>query len=470
MHSLHLSAAALAVAALSFPAAAQFNATQLSRFDPSGVSYNDVWGYVAPDGREFAILGATTGTYILDCSDPTSPRQTGFISGRNSTWRDMRTFGQYVYVVTEGGGGVQVIDMSDPDSPVLANTFGQSSVGAAHNVALDTGTGLLYPCGSNSGVPIFDLNVDPLNPPQIGSYTSAYVHDLAVEHGYGHLGEINNSRYRIIDVSNPASVQILGSASVSSCHNAWPSRDGQVAVATSERSNGGLTVFDISDKRLVQQRAFMRTGGSGTSVHNAYFRDRVVHASYYSEGYYAMDVTDAGTPVKVASFDTSSSTRGFSGAWGCYPFQPSGVVYISDTSNGLYVFGTPATTDLYGDGTAGAGTPTVHSFGAPYAGNANFAFEIEDATPGTAVSLFVCAAADDLTFSGLRVLVDLGGPFVMLSATADANGKAVFSVPLAQTLNATTIFVQAVTADASGPMGLSATKGMQVDIFKLGNL
>ena len=156
---------------------ASHNVTLAARFDPPGQTYNDVWGYVSPAGGEYAILGTSSGVYIIDCTDPANPVQRGFISASqsgwsSSTWRDMRTYRNYIYVVTEGGGGTQIIDMADPDSPVLVKTWGQSIWRDAHNVALDTQTGTLYPCGTNVGVPIIDLSQDPLNPVQIGSFTT----------------------------------------------------------------------------------------------------------------------------------------------------------------------------------------------------------------------------------------------------------------------------------------------------------
>ena len=58
-------------------------------------SCNDIWGYVAPDGSEYAILGTTQATAIHDLSDPANPVELAYISGANSTWRDMKQWGEY---------------------------------------------------------------------------------------------------------------------------------------------------------------------------------------------------------------------------------------------------------------------------------------------------------------------------------------------------------------------------------------
>ncbi|MCK5453039.1 MAG: hypothetical protein KAJ16_01690, partial [Calditrichia bacterium] len=36
----------------------------------SSVGYNDCWGYAAPNGTEYALLGVSDGTSIIDMSNP----------------------------------------------------------------------------------------------------------------------------------------------------------------------------------------------------------------------------------------------------------------------------------------------------------------------------------------------------------------------------------------------------------------
>jgi choice-of-anchor B domain-containing protein len=465
--SLALAACALVSVDASAQVGASVNATMMSRFDPTS-SYNDVWGFVDPaTGKEYAVLGARAGTYIVDASDPTNPIQRGFIPGPSSTWRDMRYYQGYVYSVTEGGGGVQIIDVRNPDSPTLVNTWGQGFFSSAHNVALDTSTGILYPCGTSNGVVIASL-ADPVNPTFLGNYNSSYLHDLQVQDGWAHLGEINSSRYRILEIQNAPSWQILGNASVPSSHQVWPTRDNNYAVTSSESTGGIMRVFDISNKSAPQRIANWRTGNSFTSVHNAFIRDRVIYAAYYSEGFRAVDISDPSRPRGVCYYDTSNSTSGFTGAWGCYPFQPSGSVYISDISGGLYIFDTPASTRLFGGGTTtgGGDLPAIHTFGAPFSGNADFAFEIENSPAGATVTLLIGVAPTDLTVFGLNLLIDLAQPHLVISGSTDASGKVKIDFPLPTGLPSARIYVQALVEDPGGPIGLASTQGMEVELFR----
>ena len=442
------------------------HATLLARFESPGQAYNDVWGYVGPGGSEYAILGTEKGTFIVDCSDPTSPKQRAFFPGPNSGWRDMRTYRNYLYVVTEGGGGMQIIDLADPDNPQLLKTWGQSVFSNAHNISIDIGTGLAYPCGTNNGIPIIDLSGDPENPVHIGQYTTTYVHDLCVQDGYAHLGEINNGRYSILDVSRAPNTRTLGSASVNKCHNAWPSRDGQIAVATTENLAGGVSIFDISDKRLPIRTSLFFTGGFA-SVHNAYMKDRVCHMSYYNEGYVAVDLSDPTKPRKIASFDTiATSGAGFTGAWGCYPFQPSGVIYVSDRTNGLFLIDTLASSGRYGAGTAGAGgaSPSIHTFGSAYFSNQNFKIELEDAAPNANVSLLIGAAQGSAMVLGAEVLIDLSKPALIVNARTDAAGKAVVNIPVTGAVRST-LYAQWLVLDGAAHSGVAASRGLEFDVF-----
>ena len=85
------------------PLAAQGNGVTLLANVDDGSAYNDIWGYTAPDGREYAIIGTTDGTHFYNCTNPSSPVHVGFINGNNSDWRDMKTYDEYCYIVSEGG-------------------------------------------------------------------------------------------------------------------------------------------------------------------------------------------------------------------------------------------------------------------------------------------------------------------------------------------------------------------------------
>ncbi len=474
---LHRAVPAFAVLALvsGIPAQTSRNVELLGTLRPSDSGFNDIWGYVAPDGREYAILGGRQNTYVVDCTNPRQPVLRGTfpsnLSGwSSSTWRDIRTYRNYAYVVTEGGGGMQILDLSNPDQPTYVRTFTLTGWTNTHNIAIDTVNGRAYPCGaSNVGTPVLDIATDPANPTRIAGYTAQYVHDLHIQNGFAFLAEINRSTFRIVDVANLPTITSVGSIAVSACHNAWATRDDRYAITTSETTNGNgyIRVFDIGNRASPQLISSYRTGATNTSVHNAYVRDRVIHAAYYSEGYRCVDLSDPMQPLELGYYDTHTSTSGYNGAWGCYAFQPSGTIYISDISNGLFVLKPKGAVGRYGTATAGtAGEPAIHGFGGAFQGNANFALELENAPANAAAVLVIGTARADLPILGIRLNVDVSLPHAILSATTDANGKLKVPLPVPASSGLSgDLVAQFVVQDASGPAGLTATRGLSFSVF-----
>lgn len=336
---LALSVACL-LTCLAAPAAAQGNGVTLLAKVKNYQEYNDIWGYTAPNGDEYAIVGTNTGTAFYDCTNPASPVEVGFVAGPGSIWRDMKTYSHYAYIVTEGGGGVQIVDLANPNSPVLLKTWGAQYWTNAHNIAIDTGAGKAYVCGTNNGVRVLDLSANPETPTLQASYTNQYVHDLHVQNGQGHFAEIYGGRYRVVNTSNlpsfPTKDSILTPGRFT--HSSWASENDALCVTTDEVNGGRLALYDISNPNNVFERDTW-TVNPNSIVHNAFIRSGRVYASWYTEGFVCVDISDPDDIQLVGSYDTSpyGSGTGFHGAWGVYPFAPSGAVYISDIEEGFHV-------------------------------------------------------------------------------------------------------------------------------------
>jgi hypothetical protein len=89
-------------------------------------------------------------------------------------------------------------------------------------------------------------------------------------------------------------------------------------------------------------------GPDTTIDHNGYVKDGFLYVSHYRRGLVVFDAGDPEQLHEVASFDTflapAANEAGFDGAWGVYPFFPSGIVVISDINNGLFVLRVDAAT------------------------------------------------------------------------------------------------------------------------------
>ena len=45
---------------------------------------NDIWGWVSPDGSEYALVGLTDGFSVVNVTDPQNPTEEFFIADLNS--------------------------------------------------------------------------------------------------------------------------------------------------------------------------------------------------------------------------------------------------------------------------------------------------------------------------------------------------------------------------------------------------
>ncbi|MEM1326963.1 MAG: choice-of-anchor B family protein [Bacteroidota bacterium] len=330
---------------------AQLNAELVGnlRYDPS---VNDVWGWVdtSDNNTEYAIVGLQNGVSVVSLADPSNPREVGFASGPSSGWRDMKTWGNFGYAINETGAGLLVMDLSAvPDSlpfyywaPLLPEL---GTLSTCHNLYIDEfGVAYLTGCNLNNGGPIMvDVASDPGNPIYIGRTPNRYAHDVYARNNLLYTSDIYDGIFSVYDVSDKQSPEFLGSAETPFLftHNVWLSDDGQTAYTTDERANAPVAAYDISNFDNIQKIDEFRpteTINTGVIPHNVHVIDDFLSISHYSDGLVVVDAQRPNNLIEVANYDTfRGQGQGFSGAWGAYPFLPSGLTLVSDRSNGLFV-------------------------------------------------------------------------------------------------------------------------------------
>src|SRR6188768_62125 len=110
---LALSCLPFALLAIPYPnvaaQASPYNVTRLALFKGTKAAFAGVWGYTAPDGREYAVVGERSSTWIVDCTNPSSPVEVASFSAPSSTWREITGYKQYLYSGSESHAGVRVI-------------------------------------------------------------------------------------------------------------------------------------------------------------------------------------------------------------------------------------------------------------------------------------------------------------------------------------------------------------------------
>lgn len=339
------------------------NTQMLSKWDDNslsyssqGVQYSDLWG-VAIGGREYAIMGAAQYTVFIDVTDPNNPvevdREWG---GSTCTWRDYKVFGHFAYGIADNcNAGLEIFDLSTlPDSvnKVYDSNF---FVNDTHNVFIDSATAKLYACGFNSGtsdIVILDLGSDPANPTLIknldlASGSDGYVHDMYVRNDTAYCAHIYQSKLVIYDLSDPDNARALGELSTSGYnHSNWLSEDGKTMIVADETHNQPLrlaAMADIEKPTVVStiKSTLLAPDYTNSIAHNPFIlHNRFAIISYYEDGLQIYKIDSIATPFRAGYYDTRPSGTnysGYNGAWGVYPFLPSGNILVSDIDNGLFV-------------------------------------------------------------------------------------------------------------------------------------
>ena len=77
--------------------------------------------------------------------------------------------------------------------------------------------------------------------------------------------------------------------------------------------------------------------------HNQLIKGDLLFTSYYYDGLQIHDISDPLNPVRKYYYDTylGAHNNSYEGAWGVYPYLPSGKILVSDMQTGLYVLELP---------------------------------------------------------------------------------------------------------------------------------
>lgn len=343
---------------LSHTCFSQFNITTLGRLTYPGQTCAGVWHYVDSLGNEYALVGVSDRVSIVDVSNPSNPTEVFSVPalpGEESLWREIKTWGKYAYAVSEGGGGVIIIDLSNlPASVNYKHWYGDGviagQINSAHTVAATDG--FLYVFGTyplaSGGAVIADL-ADPWNPVYVGQYNQNYIHDGFIRNDTLWAGEIYAGQFSVIDVSNKSNPVVLATQQTPGLftHNVWLSDNSRYAFTTDELENEPMASYDVSDLsniRLLDE--YFTDSMPDKEVHNVrVLNDFLINPSYGSQ----LTICDGHRPSNIVEIG-SSPTAGFL-CWDASPYLPSGRIIATDVDSGLYVYETVYTRACYLEGT-----------------------------------------------------------------------------------------------------------------------
>jgi hypothetical protein len=273
--------------------------TGLQMFDAADPTTPLLMSTTDTPGKSISTAVAGSHTYVADgpsslqvirSAEPIAP----LLLGSYATSDDalcVKKAGRHAYVVTPGG--LLVLEMSDPSSPVLTGSL-STQVGGTSDIEI-AGRYAYVPSGPVSGLLAFDIS-DPANPSLPSSIVTGDAAGVAIAGDYAYVAD-GSSGFKVIDISDPLVMTEAGAVSM-------PGFAIEVALSGDHAfvaSDGyGLVVVDIRDPSLPQQ-----IGGHADGVGA---NDIVVAGDHAfvttSTGLREFDISDPANPSPVGSFDT----------------------------------------------------------------------------------------------------------------------------------------------------------------------
>jgi len=373
---------------------------------------SDVWAHddVAYVAGLLVDGGPAPTVKLVDVSDPEDPRLIVELPAPpGSSPQDVKVAkirtdffrGDLLVVGNDGGeppafGGVQLWDVSDPESPLLLS---EPRIGPVHNTFLyqaddrafvllaipfaEAFTAFLPPFVTFGDFVIVEVT-DPRNPEVIadwgagkdggfpfgadfpgfpvpcgdpmcrGGFPAIFCHDVwANKKGtvaylsYWDLGLV------LLDISDPAHPTFIGRGEAplsddGDLHNAVPARGGKLVITGDEDFDpvpwGFMRIFDTSDPDSPVQSGTFATDRAlndpvpsfdfPRSIHNVVVKGNKAFISWYAEGIRVVDVGSPSNPRELAAFVPPPET-GSGVFWGV--FEDHDLIFGSDIFSGLFI-------------------------------------------------------------------------------------------------------------------------------------
>jgi choice-of-anchor B domain-containing protein len=325
-----------------------------------GIQYQGIWGWYQQSlNREYAILGASDGTYFLDVTNPATPVVCDFIPAAhgNLIWHEIKSYQNYCYIVSDDGqpNTFIIADMSYlPDSVHIVRND-NVIFERCHTIFID---GDKLWCGSVTGdnnafsysMACYDLSVDPTTPTLIRALDQDYpsidhVHDMFVRNDtiYASCGWDKLHIYKFDSAYHEIGV-LTSYPEAGYNHSSFLTPDGNTLIFMDEVGAGmGIKSLDVSNMGNLTINQVFRSN-QGNTPHNPYIiGNDILIAANYTDGLQIFNMSNPSAIYRSGYFDSDTLvnypnyTSTYHGCWGAYTDLPSGLLLISDMQNGLYV-------------------------------------------------------------------------------------------------------------------------------------
>lgn len=397
-----------------------------------GIQYQGVWGWYQQSlNKEYAILGASDGTYFLDVTNPALPVVCDFVPAAhgNLIWHEIKTYQNYCYIVSDDGAPNTFIiaDLSTlPDSVTIVRND-NSIFERCHTIYVD---GDKLWCGSVTGdntafqysMACYDLSVDPTTPTLIRALDQDYpainsVHDMFVRNDtvYASCGYEGLHIYKFDSAYHEIGI-MTSYPEAGYNHSSFLTSNGNTLIFMDEVGAGlGIKSLDVSNMGNLTINQVFRSN-QGNTPHNPYIiGNDILVAANYTDGVQIFNISNPSAIYRSGYFDSDTLvnyptyTETYHGCWGAYTDLPSGLLLIGDMQNGLYVLDISAALTS----TQQVSQPSVSASAYPNPFNSDFFVNVNT------------TFAQDLTWS----VYDASGRVVLASTENVPAGPVILEIP-----------------------------------------
>jgi hypothetical protein len=367
----------------------------------SALKFADIYA----DGN-IAVMGSYNcrGAFIFNVSNPDAPVLANWYNpvrpgtvSTNEQFLEAIVIGNRGYFGSGNGGGVYIVDLTNPTNPVLlgqvtpGNGNGFSSI---HEMVVFNQNGATYLIENFNGTtnkilkvinvtnPAAPVFVRDINPTEVQWIHAMHIRGSRMfTSGWGN--STNRGKTEIYDIANigtqaPTLLGAIsdGSASVTagnSMHSSWSSEDGNYLYSARETNNGSgdVRVYNISNPAaptLVNSLTMNNLNLNAVTPHNPVVMGNKLYVSWYQAGVQVFDITNPANPKRIGQYDTytpafapEENAEGalseepwdvicggtnlqnellpttYDGNWAVYPFLGEDKVLAGDLTNGLLV-------------------------------------------------------------------------------------------------------------------------------------
>jgi choice-of-anchor B domain-containing protein len=349
-----------------------YNMTLLNLLTPNNFTatvnkYSGCWGwYQASKNREYAISGASHGTYFIDITNPITPTVCGFVKGsENCVWREMKTYRHYCYIVSDvcTPNQFQIVDLQYlPDSVHVVYSSNQY-LELGHTIWIDTTKARMYVASTrfadqqhspmtihslaNPEAPVLLKRVEE----DIQASVIAEVHDMWARNDTVYVSAAWKGIKVLKYSPGTNTLTLLGEFSdfpqSGYNHSSFLTQNGKYLVFCEEvPSQLPIHVVDVQNLSNIQDVVSFHPFPY-TTPHNPFvIGNKWAFVSSYMDGLFLYDISDP-KKISLAGFfdtywqggeNTGDYTGGaYAGNWGAYPFLPSKIVIANDMQNGVFL-------------------------------------------------------------------------------------------------------------------------------------